>query len=280
MLKSLFGKIVLFVASIIWGLAFVFQRKATGDLGTFTINGTRFLLGALVLSPFLFIKRNYDIKEAIKGGLVTGFFLFLATNCQQYALIKANSGHAGFITAQYIILVPIFNFLFFHKRISRNVIIALIMSFFGLYLICGLSDLNFDFNDFFLIACAGLFSFQIIYIDIYSTKVEPVILSFFQFLVAGLTSMVMAFFFDTISLEALSNSMVSILYLGVMSTGLAYTFQTIGQRDVEPTVASIIMSLESAFSLLFGFLVLHEVTGPKELLGCLVMFIAVILAQL
>lgn len=280
--KKSTGLIVLLLVALVFGLAFAFQSIGANLIGPFQLNGFRFLLGALVISPFALKKDNTDNKLLFKAALLDGILLFLATNLQQYAITYTSVGKAGFLTALYIVLVPFIAALFLNKKLNINAIIAVILALIGLILLCNLSlnDLNIEKYDFYLIIVALLFSFQILLVEEYVNKINPIKMSCLAFLITGLLSLIFSFIFESFNFEIFKSALPSILYLGIMSTGLGYTLQTVGQKYIASNEASLIMSLESVFSIIGGYFILNQVLTTKELIGCLIMFLAVIICQL
>ena len=286
--KSFKYSFLLMLGACIWGAAFVAQRQGMNYVGPFTFNGIRNFLGALVLFPFIKIldknkapeDKSFFDKTLIIGGLVSGVFLFFASSAQQIALKTSDAGKAGFVTALYIILVPIFSLLL-KKKPGKLIFISVIFATIGLYFLCVKegAGLTLGKEDPYLIACAVLFACQIMAIDHFAPKVDCVKLSFWQFVVSGVMSLVpMAF--EHPSMPAILDAWLPIAYAGFLSSGVAYTLQVIGQKHVKASVASLVMSLESVFSVIFGFLLLHERMTVRETAGCLIMFAAIIFAQI
>lgn len=280
------GAALLLLTSIIWGLAFVAQSVGMDYVGPFTFNFSRFFVGAIVLLPFVTFNvakkktvRKDNIKITILGGVGCGIILFAASGLQQLGVMYTNAvGKAGFITALYIIIVPIIGF-FFGKKSKALIWLCVILATLGLYLICVKEEFVFDKADIILTGCAFVFSLHIIFIDYVSPKTDGVVISLIQFFVAGVISLIVAVFTERISFANILNAYIPILYAGVMSCGVAYTLQIIGQKYLEPTKASLVMCLESVFATLGGFVILKEHMTVKELIGCGVVFIAIILAQ-
>lgn len=274
------GEVLLLFTAIIWGTAFIFQSISAELIGPFLFNGSRFFLGGLVILPFLFKKDpNNDFKKEIQSGIILGIIMFIAPNLQQFAMANTSAGKAGFMTSLYIILVPILSFIFLKKRISKRIFISLVLAMIGLYLLCGAS-LDFRFSDISLILCAFFFALQIIVVEHYVKWVNPLKMSCLQYLIAGGLSLICAFIFEDFNLTNYASALPSILYTGIFSTAVAYTLQIIGQKTVDATVASIIMSLESTIAALSGYIFLHQSLSLYELEGCILMFCAVILSQL
>ena len=287
------SSLLLLLASVVWGLAFVAQSVAGGSVGTFTFNGIRFIIGGLCLLPFL---KGHNIRPSkipprkLVGGIICGAALFLASSFQQGGIaLGADAGEAGFLTACYIVLVPILG-LFIGKKCSVFVWPAVGIALLGLYLLCipaSGSGLKISPADLLLLGCALMFSVQILCVDHYSKLMSPVALACVQFFVSGIASIITAFIFEFMPdpsswLNSLSAplSWVAILYTGIFSCAVGYTLQAIGQRDINPALASLIMSLESVFSSIFGWLILSQTMNGREILGCVFIFTAVLLAQI
>ena len=284
---KLSSSLMLFMAALIWGFAFAFQSQGMDYMGPMTFNGTRFLIGAFVLVPIIFIFRKpgekkkitkEDMKVTITGGVVCGLCLFAASSLQQVGIQYTSVGKAGFLTTLYIILVPIIG-IFFKKKASVMVWIGAILSVIGMYLLCVSETMSINKGDVFAFCCAIVFAFHILSVDYFSPKTNGIVLSCIQFLTSGLCAMVCAFIWEQPTLIEIINGIVPLLYVGIMSSGVAYTLQILGQKNADPTIASLIMSLESAVSVLGGWMILGQKLSPKELLGCLLMFIAVIGVQ-
>ena len=284
---KLSSSLMLFMAALIWGFAFAFQSQGMDYMGPMTFNGTRFLIGAFVLVPIIFIFRKPgekkkitkdDMKVTITGGVVCGLCLFAASSLQQVGIQYTSVGKAGFLTTLYIILVPIIG-IFFKKKASVMVWIGAILSVIGMYLLCVSETMSINKGDVFAFCCAIVFAFHILSVDYFSPKTNGIVLSCIQFLTSGLCAMVCAFIWEQPTLIEIINGIVPLLYVGIMSSGVAYTLQILGQKNADPTIASLIMSLESAVSVLGGWMILGQKLSPKELLGCLLMFIAVIGVQ-
>lgn len=291
---------MLFLAALIWGFAFVAQSAGMDYVGPFTFNAVRCVIGAIVLVPVALLYRpeeqkwnsthveNQQVKNSwlqrnktlLLGGIFCGVFLGVATNLQQLGILSTSVGKAGFLTALYIVLVPIAG-LFFKKKCPVTVWIGVVCSLFGLYLLC-MTEGSFLLatGDVLLLGCAIVFTGHILVIDYFAPKVNGVWMSCIQFLVAGIISAIPMAFFETPTWDAVFAAKLPILYAGVMSCGVAYTLQILGQKNYNPTVAVLILSLESCFSVLGGFLILKETLSGRELVGCALMFVAIILAQL
>lgn len=278
---------MLFLAACIWGFAFAFQSQGMEHMGPMTFNGTRFLIGAVVLVPVIFLFKKpgekktvtkKDVKISVLGGVVCGLCLFAASSLQQFGILYTSVGKAGFITTLYIILVPIIG-IFFKRKVSVVVWIGATLAVVGMYLLCVSETMSINKGDIFAFCCAIVFAFHILSVDYFAPKTNGIVLSCLQFLASGTCAMVCAFIFERPTFIEITSGIVPLLYVGIMSSGVAYTLQILGQKNAEPTIASLIMSLESAVSVLGGWLILHEKLTAKELLGCLMMFVAVVVVQ-
>ena len=280
--------LLLALTAFIWGTAFVAQSVGMEFIGPFTFNGIRSLIGALTLVPCILIQKKSgkrsreegrSRKDLIVGGLLCGILLFVASSLQQIGIKYTSAGKAGFITACYIVIVPVIG-IFMKKTSGWKIWAAVGLALAGLYCLCITDGFSVGKGDIFIFLCAVAFSVHILVIDYFSPKVNGVALSCIQFLVCGLISLPCMFAFEVPDMTAILSAKVPILYAGVLSCGVAYTLQIIGQRNVNPTIASLILSLESCFSVLAGWIILHESLSIKESAGCVLMFAAIILAQL
>ena len=287
--KSLRGSLLLLLGSVIWGAAFVAQRVGMDHLGPFSFNGIRMLLAGIVLIPVAaFIDRKKepgvrpDSKDQRKAGLLCGALLFIASSLQQMGLVTTSAGKAGFITALYVVLVPVAAWLLFRKNPGRVIWLGVVLAVFALWLLCMPAGGGFALQggDLLVLGCAVAFTGQILCVDYYAPKVSGVKLARDEFLVTGVLSLLIAVFTETITWTGIREALIPILYAGLMSGAVAYTLQIIGQRDTDPTVASLIMCLESVFATLSGALILGEKMTVRETVGCVLMFVAVVLAQL
>lgn len=279
------GEILLFIGAFIWGSAFVAQSVAMDDIEPWTFNFMRSVIAVLTLTviiPFFRKKKeksDEEKKTLLKGGIVCGFFLCLASITQQIGISLTTVGKAGFITAMYVVLVPVFN-IFFGKRAKPIIWLSVVLAACGLYFLSMTGgSFTIETADTYVIACAILFAFQIIAVDHYSPKLNGMELSRAQFAVMGIMSFFPMILLEHPNLSSILNAAVPILYTGVLSSGIAYTFQVIGQRDTDPAIASLIMSFESCFAALSGFVLLHQTLSLRELLGCALMFSAILVAQ-
>lgn len=293
-MKNLPGKnlLMLFLTALIWGTAFVAQAVGMDHIGPFAFNTARSFVGGVALIPvvlvFDWLKRREkrqaeqagDRKTLILGGVCCGLALGVASCLQQLGIQYTTVGKAGFITALYIVIVPILG-LFFRKKVGIKLWISVVVAVFGLYLLCMSGSLTLQKGDFLVLLCAVAFSVHIMVIDYFSPKADGVKMSCIQFFVAGILSA--GAMLAAEGVPAPQDVLVSwgpILYAGALSSGVAYTLQIIGQRGVNPTVASLVLSLESVISVLAGWLILRQSMSGREVLGCVLMFCAIILAQL
>lgn len=288
---SLRSSFLLFLAAAIWGVAFVAQSVGMEYMGPCTFNGARFLIGTAVLLPFIWYRsrkekaavdrtqKRTQKRTLIIGGTCCGLALCIASLLQQFGIQHTTVGKAGFITTLYIILVPILG-IFFHKKAGLKIWIGAVIAVAGMYLLCMSGGFSLSKGDALVLACAFVFSVHILVVDYFSPKVDSVELSCVQFFTSGVICTVLAFLTETPSLGALISGAVPVLYAGVLSCGVAYTLQVVGQKNVEPAVASLLLSLESVVSVLAGWALLGQKLSVRELLGCMLVFAAVVLVQL
>lgn len=281
--RKLVSSLMLIVAALIWGTAFVAQRKGMEYAGPLAFNGVRTLIGSLVLLPVALIFRPAkaaNLRKTLLAGLLCGLCLFMATNLQQIGLTSTEAGKAGFITTFYIILVPVLG-LFLRKKTGAVTWLAVAVALGGLFFLCVKpGEVRIAPGDLLVLGCAFFFAVQILVIDFFVQEVGGVLLSCVQFAVDGVLSLIAAFLFEKPDFPALFRGWIPLLYTGILSCGVAYTLQILGQKNLHPTVASLLMSLESAFAVLGGWLILHERLTRRELLGCALMLAAVLLVQL
>ncbi len=289
--KRLRGNILLFIAAFIWGTAFVGQRAGVDVLNGCTFNGIRSFLGCMALAPVILFmdsrakRSNTYIRDnpriLILGGIVCGIILFVASTAQTIALTDADEGKGGFMTALYLIIVPVLG-IFMGKKVRPVIWLCVTLATAGLYFLCVEKGTKFMFDrsELLLLLCALVFAFHIMAVDYFSPKVNGVKLSFLQFLVVGLISLVYIIFIDKPSFDDILKCAIPLLYTGVMSSGVAYTLQIVAQKDTEPAVASIIMSMESLFALLAGIAFSRELPEFRAIMGCIFMMAAIILVQL
>lgn len=292
--KALQGSFLLFITATVWGVAFVAQSMGMEHLNAFAFNCIRNAIGAVVLLPVLVVTRNREkkasdaisgqpplfTKDLLIGGLICGATLCIASNFQQLGIEHSTVGKSAFITTLYIILVPLLG-LFFKKKVSLSVWISVVLAMAGLFLLCMKNETFVpEIGDIYLILCAFFFSLQIMAVDYYVQKVNGISLSIMQFLVTAILSGIGMLFTEIPTWSDITATAIPLLYAGGISCGVGYTLQIIGQKHVPATVASLIMSLESVIAALAGWVILHEVLSTQELIGCGLVFAAIILAQL
>ncbi len=298
MSKKIRANLMLLLAALIWGSTFVAQTTASEMVEPFTFLFSRSFIGFLFLIPVIYLfnlKTNKGLangkpkatlkpsKITIIAGVFCGIALTIASYCQQIgiSLMTDNaSGKAGFITALYIVFTPIFGIIL-KRRVPKIIALCVPIATLGFYLLCIKSNFTVEIGDALTLLCAIFFSFHILVIDYFMEKgADPIKTSCIQFLVVGVLSLILAFIFETPNFTAIWNAKIEIMYAGFLSSGIAYTLQILAQKDADPTSATLLMSLESVFAVLAGWLVLQESLSLKELFGCLLVFIAVILAQI
>lgn len=294
--NKLAGNFFLLMTALVWGLAFVAQRVGMDYVGPLTFTALKFWLGAAVLLPVLYFmdKKSISWKSAspgddednavknktlIKAGVICGTILFVASILQQYGLVFTTAGKTGFITALYIILVPIFGLALKHKPGIMSWI-GVVLGTIGLYYLTITETFTIARGDFVVLIGAFFWAGHVLFIDHFNPYVDPIKLSITQFVVCAFLATIGMFLFETPSLQAIISGVVPLLYAGILSCGGGFTFQILGQRHTSPTVASLILSLEAVFGAVFGFLLLHEIMSPRELAGCMLLFSAVIISQL
>lgn len=299
--KQIRNSFLLVITALIWGIAFVAQSEGGDAVGPYSFNGIRSLIGATVLLPVIFFldkkglspkkpRTAKDKKMLWTGGVSCGVVLFLATTLQQVAInMGTPAGKAGFMTACYILIVPILG-IFFKRKCGLNIWLGVALTVLGLYLLCMNGGFSIKASDMLLLGSAFCFAVQIMLVDHFSPIVDGVRLSSIQFLTCGIISMFPMFFIDMgHSLGGIAEwsqaftsltPWIAILYAGILSCGVAYTLQIIGQDGLNPTVASMIMSLESVFSVLAGLVILKQILSGREIMGCVLIFAAIALAQI
>ncbi len=280
---------ILFLTAAIWGVAFVAQSVAMDSIGPFTFYFCRSLLGGSVLIPVIAVLRHNSgvsgqdavgsKKLLLIAGLSCGTALCVASLFQQFGIMYTSVGKSGFLTACYILIVPIMG-IFLGKRCGKLVWCGVGLALVGLYLLCMGGGLAISKGDLLTLICAVMFSVQILLVDHFAPLTDNVMLSCLQFFVGALISGVCMLIFESPDISAILKAWQPILYAGIMSTGVAYTLQIIGQKGANPTVASLIMSLESVVSVIAGWLILGQSLSLRELIGCVFMFAAITLSQL
>lgn len=284
------GTIILFITAIIWGISFVSQSVGMEYIGPNTFMGIRTTMGGLVLLPYIYLNdkrrkkqgtyQQTNWKKLFRYGAICGLFLCIASTLQTYGLKYTTTAKSGFLTALYIIFVALLG-IPSGKKLNRKGILGVITAVVGMYFLC-LFGTQFSFNrgDLLTIFCAIFFAGQILCIDQFVHEVDGVKLSCMQFFVSGFLNLVLMFLIEKPTMESIFGCSTALLYSGVMSCGIAYTLQIVGQKYSEPTSASIIMSFESVFAALSGWIILSEVMSISQIFGCLLMFLAIVLVQL
>ena len=301
---------MLMLTAFIWGSSFVAQKSGMDLIGPLAFNGIRTLIGGIVLIPAIMFLKNWKVKKALQagetaaevseedrkkenrlliiGGICCGIALLVASNLQQIGIFYTTAGKAGFITALYVVLVPICG-LFIGKKVRPVIWLCVLASAVGLYLLCMPAEGGFGHinkGDLLIMLCALCFTGHILVIDYFSPKVDGIKLSCIQFFVAGILSIILMFpldpalGFDLPSFSTLIDSWLPVLYAGVLSCGVAYTLQIVAQADTDPTIASMILCLESVFAVIAGMIILGESMSLREIAGCLIMFAAIVVTQL
>ena len=279
------SSLLLGLTAFIWGIAFVAQKSGASDVGPLTFSASRYFLGAIAILPcaYFFSEKKMPTAKrrlSLLAGSLCGALLFVASFLQQIGIQQTTVGKAGFITTLYIIIIPLIGLLF-KQQVAKHVWFSVLLALVGMYLLC-LTDGRFSIQsgDVYVFFCAIGFACQILIIDYFLPKVDPIYFAITQFFVAGLIALIFLPFFEPLDFSGIMSAKVSILYAGVISAGIGYTMQIIAQKHVQPILASMIMSLEAVFSLLAGFLILGDRLSSRELLGCLLVFVAIIFAQL
>ncbi len=287
-MNMLTSNLLLLLAAAIWGLAFVAQRVGMEYVGPFTFNGVRFALGSFSLIPLILYYQNRSPKDiqvadhsrqVVVAGIIAGVVLFIAATLQQIGLIYTTAGKAAFITCLYIVIVPILGILL-KQYVTMSTWIGSIIAVVGLYFLCVKDGLYISYGEILELVGAFFWAIHILVIDHFSCRVPVLKLAFFQFSTCSILSLVAALFFETIRFESIYQAAVPILYGGVFSVGVAYTLQVVAQKNAQPSHAAIILSMETVFAAIGGWLILNERLGLQETLGCVIMFTGMLLSQL
>lgn len=291
--QKLLGNALLFLAAMIWGAAFVSQRIGMESIEPITFNAARMTLSAVLVGALAFVLAKKKGREGrspeenkkywrttVVGGVCCGLFLAAASIFQQMGLVYTSAGKAGFITAMYMLFVPIIHFILFRKKNSVFVWLAVLMGLAGMYLLCVTEEMTLTFGDSLVFVCAVLFSGHILCCDYFAPRGDTIAVSAIQFLTAAVVSWGFAFVAETPTVEKIVSAVVPIAYCGILSGAVGYTLQMVAQKFTDPTIASLLMSLESVFAVLAGVLFLQETMSAKEIVGCAVMFAAIILVQI
>ncbi len=281
--------LMLWIAAIIWGFAFVAQRAGMKYIGPFTYSGIRFLLGSLSLLPLLYYEQTKKKKaevifkfskaKTLALGVSVGLVLFAAASLQQVGLVYTSAGKAGFITGFYVVLVPIIG-IFLGQKITRFLWIGTLLALTGLYFLTISGSIHITYGDFLILLCAFFWAFHVQIINALVKNISPILLSVIQFTTCGILSLIVAFSFETISLQSIYDATIPILYGGLLSVGVAYTLQVVAQQYVQPAHASLILTFETVFAVIGGWLILHEKLTLQNLIGCAFMLAGLMLVQL
>lgn len=298
--KKLLGNGILIFTAAIWGMGFAWQRMGMEDIGPVTFTAAREIISAVFIGILALILNlisksrmrepvsdaapleettRRGIRANLKGGICCGAVLVTATLFQQIGIVYTSAGKAGFITAMYMLFVPILGFIIFKNRNSWLVWLAVVIGLIGMYLLCINEKLTLTKGDALMLVCALFYSCHILCCDHFATEGEPITISAIQFATASVISVILAFIFEVPSMEEIRTAILPILYCGFVSGGMGYTLQMVGQKYADPTPASIIMSLEAVFAVLGGAVMLHERMSMREAAGCIIMFVAIILVQ-
>lgn len=290
--KKILGFFLLFLTALIWGVAFVAQSVGMDHIGPYTFNTGRLLLGTAVTMPWAImeLKKQKNVEEekevyirkrnsSVIGAAFCAVVFFLAVNLQQFALISSSVANVSFITTLYILIIPIIG-MFLGKKHGLSIWIAIAIAVVGMYLLCIKEGLVLEMGDILAFICAVMFALQILIVDHYVPKSYVIVLSCTQNLFAGLISFVFMLIFEGVNLEGIKTAWLPLAYTGILSTGLAYTTQMLGQKYLKPTVASLIMSLESVIAAIAAWLIIGQALSLREMLGCALVFVGVIIAQI
>lgn len=290
------GVFFLLITAFIWGTSFVAQSIGMEKIEAFTFNGIRTVMGGLFLLPVIFIRelqkrkeagekdkkvKNIFTKKALKYGIILGLIFFTASNFQQFAFYYSTAGKIAFITALYMFFVPIIG-LFIGKKVPILTWICVVFGFIGTYFLCIKPGQSFNVNkgDLLALVCAFVYAIHILSVEKFSKEVDGVLLSCLQFFVGGGLSLIMMFIFETPVIANILVATKPLLYSGIMSCGIAYTLQIVGQKYTEATIASLLMCMESVFAVITSAIVLHEFLTGREITGCIIMFAAIVISQI
>lgn len=288
--------LLLLLTAMIWGAAFVAQSAGMDYVGPFTFLFSRSILGGIFLLPCIRLLDRLKGTEHLSadsatrhvgnknmlliGGICSGIVLMIASSLQQIGILYTSVGKAGFLTAMYVIIVPFLGVVLLHRRLEKRIWLCVVLAVCGMALLCLSGSLRLQLGDGLELLCALAFSVHILVLDHFTPKVDPVRLSCVQFWVCGILSAIPMLLLEKPSFSVILAAWLPITYAGILSSGVAYTLQAIAQKKCDPTIASLIMCLESVFSAVFGWLLLHQVLSLREILGCLLMFAAIVLANL
>jgi len=294
--KELKANALLLLTAAIWGFSFVAQRVGSEHLGAFTFNGIRFAIGSLSLVPLIIFLDRKKVKtlsdnehldesnikvrnNTVKAGIIAGCVLFIAAALQQIGMADTTAGKGGFITGIYMVIVPVLG-LFLKQKTGKNTWIGIAMAIVGLYLLTINEGLSIGKGDLLVLMSSFMWATHILIIDNFTKKIDALKLSCIQFATCSILSLVIAFLFETITMAGLQGALVAILYGGLLSVGVAYTLQVVAQKDAKPSHAAILLSMESVFGAIGGALFLGEKLNGRGLIGCVLIFIAIIISQI
>ncbi|MDO5784208.1 MAG: DMT family transporter [Eubacteriales bacterium] len=286
--------LLLFLTAMIWGAAFVAQSAGMDYVGPFTFLSARSFLGGIFLLPCIrFLDKLNTVdntprkadcrsnrKQLLLGGSCAGLVLMLASSLQQIGILYTTVGKAGFLTAMYVIIVPFLGVFLLHQKLEKRIWVCVLLAVCGMALLCLNGSARLQLGDALELLCALAFSIHILVLDHFTSKVDPVRLSCIQFFVCGIFSAIPMLLLEHPTIHVLLAAWLPIAYAGILSSGVAYTLQAIAQKKCDPTLASLVMCLESVFSAVFGWLILHQALSLREGIGCILMFAAIVLANL
>lgn len=286
--KELKASIMLFITSIIWGLAFVAQAQGMEHIGPFTFTASRSLVAIIFLYlTYIFFNKTsksyreqkFDMKRTIRGGVLCGLVFTFGINFQQIGLVYTTAGKASFLTALYIVFIPIIG-LFYGKKINRKLQLCIVLAMIGTYLMSVKGSLSMNIGDLITIFGSIVFAIHILMLSEFSKDTNAVLVSLIQFAVCGFFSLIAALIFEGIEIDAILKSYLAILYVGILSSGVGFTIQLMALKELDPVVASMISSLESVFGAVFGWLILSQSMSEREIIGGIIIFVATLIAQL
>ena len=286
--KELKASIMLFITSIIWGLAFVAQAQGMEHIGPFTFTAARSVVAIIFLYlTYVFFNKTsktyreqkFDMKRTIRGGVLCGLVFTFGINFQQIGLVYTTAGKASFLTALYIVFIPIIG-LFYGKKINKKLQLCIVFAMIGTYLMSVKGSLSMNIGDLITIFGSIVFAIHILMLSEFSKDTNAVLVSLIQFAVCGFFSLIAALIFEGIEIDAILKSYLAILYVGILSSGVGFTIQLMALKELDPVVASMISSLESVFGAVFGWLILSQSMSEREIIGGIIIFLATLIAQL
>jgi len=290
-LDTLKSDLILFLVAFIWGLAFVAQRTGMEHIGPFTFNGLRFFLASLSLLPFIIFSKSKPLNDKVhnekenksglvKFGIISSIFLFGGISFQQVGLVYTTAGKAGFITGLYVVIVPIFGLVLGLHKTKLSTWVGAVLAAIGMYFLSVTSQLTISYGDFLILMCSFCFAGHVLVIANFAKKYKVIHLSFIQSIICSFVSMIIAFIIEDVNIEGIINAGIPILYGGIFSSAIAYSLQIYAQKKSHPAHASIIMSFESIFAALAGWVILSEVFTQRAFFGCTLILIGMLISQL